>query len=58
MGIAALHPSYRLTLVFAQEANWAWPTLFSIAAFWFWGVIVLSVGDRNARKAREVPKWI
>jgi hypothetical protein len=45
-----------LTLVFARDANWAWPTLLAIAAFWVSGVIALNIGSRGSRKAREVPK--
>jgi hypothetical protein len=37
-----------LTLVFASAANWAWPAILVIAAFWGTGVGLLAVGRRNS----------
>ena len=45
-----------LTLIFAQDANWAWLALLAIAAFWLSGIILISVGERRHRRAREVSK--
>ena len=45
-----------LTLVFGQEANWAWIALLEIAAFWLGGGILLGVGDRRQQRGREVSK--
>jgi hypothetical protein len=45
-----------LTLIFAQDANWAWPALLAIAAFWLSGGILIYVGGRRSRPAREVSK--
>jgi hypothetical protein len=45
-----------LTLIFAQDANWAWLALLAIAAFWLSGIILVSVGERRHRRAREVSK--
>jgi hypothetical protein len=45
-----------LTLIFAQEANWAWLALLAIAAFWLLGMISLFVAERLNRRAREVSK--
>jgi hypothetical protein len=35
-----------LTLVFASAANWAWPAILVIAAFWGTGVALLAIGQR------------
>jgi hypothetical protein len=45
-----------LTLIFAQDANWAWLALLAIAAFWLSGGILIYVGGRRSRPAREVSK--
>jgi hypothetical protein len=45
-----------LTLIFAQEANWAWLGLLAIAAFWLSGMISLFVAERLNRRAREVSR--
>jgi len=45
-----------LTLVFAQDANWAWLGLLAIAAFWVSGGIGIYVSQRRHRRAREVSK--
>ena len=45
-----------LTLIFAQDANWAWLALLAIAAFWLSGIILISVGERRHRRAKEVSK--
>jgi hypothetical protein len=45
-----------LTLIFAQDANWAWLALLAIAAFWLSGIILISVGERRHRRARQVSK--
>jgi hypothetical protein len=45
-----------LTLIFAQEANWAWLGLLAIAAFWLLGIISLFVAERLNRRAKEVSK--
>jgi hypothetical protein len=36
-----------LTLVFASAANWAWPAILVIAAFWGTGVGLLAIGQRS-----------
>ena len=45
-----------LSLIFLQDANWAWLTLLAIAAFWLSGGILIYVGGRRSRPAREVSK--
>jgi len=45
-----------LTLIFAHDANWAWFTLLAIAAFWVSGAILINVGNRSPRAAKEVSK--
>jgi hypothetical protein len=45
-----------LTLIFAQDANWAWLALLAVAAFWLSGGILIYVGGRRSRPAREVSK--
>jgi L-asparagine transporter-like permease len=45
-----------LTLIFEQQANWAWLGLLAIAAFWLLGIISLFVAERLNRRAREVSK--
>ena len=45
-----------LTLIFAQDANWAWLALLAIAAFWLSGGILIYVGGRRSRPPREVSK--
>jgi L-asparagine transporter-like permease len=45
-----------VTLIFAQDANWAWIALLEIAAFWLSGGILLGVGDRRHRRDREASK--
>jgi hypothetical protein len=40
-----------LTLVFASAANWAWPAILVIAAFWGTGVAWLAIGQRSAPPA-------
>jgi hypothetical protein len=40
-----------LTLVFASAANWAWPAILVIAAFWGTGVALLAVGQRSSPSA-------
>jgi hypothetical protein len=40
-----------LTLVFASAANWAWPAILVIAAFWGTGVGLLAIGQRRSPPA-------
>jgi hypothetical protein len=40
-----------LTLVFASAANWAWPAILVIAAFWATGVGWLAIGQRSSPPA-------
>jgi hypothetical protein len=40
-----------LTLVFASAANWAWPAILVIAAFWGTGVAWLAIGQRSSPHA-------
>jgi hypothetical protein len=47
-----------LTLIFAQDANWAWLALLEIAAFWLAAGILLCVGGRRHRRDGEVSRWI
>jgi len=35
-----------LTLVFASAADWAWPAILVIAAFWGTGIGLLAIGQR------------
>ena len=45
-----------LTLIFSREANWAWPALSAIGAFWLFGWMLLYFGGRGYRKARDALK--
>jgi hypothetical protein len=40
-----------LTLFFGQEANWAWPAIWAIGAFWLSGCMLFYVAGRFLRKA-------
>jgi hypothetical protein len=45
-----------LTLIFSRQANWAWPALSAIAAFWLSCCMLLYVGSRFQRKAEDMSK--
>lgn len=45
-----------LSLVFARSANWAWPALLAIAAFWLSGGVLVYVIGRRSASARERSK--
>jgi peptidoglycan biosynthesis protein MviN/MurJ (putative lipid II flippase) len=39
-----------LTLIFSREANWAWPAIGAICAFWLAGFMLFYFGGRGSRK--------
>jgi hypothetical protein len=45
-----------LTLFFRPEANWAWPAIWAIGAFWLFGCILSYIASRFARKAENTSK--
>jgi hypothetical protein len=56
-GLSAIGISLALvTLIFAQDANWAWFALLAIAAFWLSLAMLMYLGQRLHRRAREASK--
>jgi hypothetical protein len=45
-----------LTLFFRQEANWAWPAIWAIGAFWLSGCMRFYVASRSLRKAEDISR--
>jgi hypothetical protein len=45
-----------VTLFFGPEANWAWPAIWSIGAFWLSGCILSYIASRFPRKAENISK--
>ena len=45
-----------LTLFFRPEANWAWPAIWAIGAFWLSGCILSYIASRFPRKAENTSK--
>jgi len=45
-----------LTLIFSRDANWAWPAIWAIGAFWLSCGMLNYVGSRGSRKARDVSR--
>jgi hypothetical protein len=45
-----------LTLFFTKDANWAWPALLTIAAFWVSAISLSYFGSRRPLTAREDSK--
>jgi hypothetical protein len=47
-----------LSLFFTKDANWAWPALLTIAAFWMSAISLSYFGSRRSTPAREDSKQV
>jgi hypothetical protein len=45
-----------LTLVFAQDRNYAWIALLLIGVFWLWVSVMLHLGDQQRQQEQDRPK--